>query len=230
MSGRTIPPMGLGLHGRDDRIEGPAARRPLDVRRFGDPLAEATEWTPIEGGGSNFGTHRLRVATFHRCEFRPTAGALAFYLAFALTGLATFVGGWIALFAGGADRLLVFLFLLLFGVAFGGVGGGMLYTGMHPIVFDVQLGYFWKGRRSPPYALGAQPKEAAALSSLHALQIVSERCSINTRSRFTSYELNLVLNDGSRRNVVDHGNLPALRDDACELARFLIVPVWDATE
>ena len=45
-----------------------------------------------------------------------------------------------------------------------------------------------------------------------------------------SYELNVVLQDGSRRNVVDHGNLDALRADARELAMFLVVPLWDATE
>jgi len=56
------------------------------------------------------------------------------------------------------------------------------------------------------------------------------RLSVSANRPFTSYELNLVLKDGSRRNLVDHGNLPALRDDARELAGFLIVPLWDATE
>jgi hypothetical protein len=35
--------------------------------------------------------------------------------------------------------------------------------------------------------------------------------------------------DGSRLNVVDHGDIARLRLDAAELGLFLEVPVWDAT-
>jgi hypothetical protein len=50
-----------------------------------------------------------------------------------------------------------------------------------------------------------------------------------SKNSYHSYELNLVLNDGSRINVVDHGNLERLRSDASTLSRFLDKPVWDAT-
>ncbi len=50
------------------------------------------------------------------------------------------------------------------------------------------------------------------------------------KSSYYSYELNLVLDDGSRINVVDHGNLDRLRGDAQTLSRFLDKPVWDATQ
>ena len=56
--------------------------------------------------------------------------------------------------------------------------------------------------------------------------MVSEYCSGETS--FYSYELNLVLADGSRVNVVDHGNLPRIRRDAAMLAGFLGVPLGDA--
>ena len=62
----------------------------------------------------------------------------------------------------------------------------------------------------------------------------STRCSScpNTsgnKNSYYSYELNLVLEDGSRVNVVDQGNLKRLRSDAQTLSRFLDKPVWDAT-
>jgi hypothetical protein len=41
-----------------------------------------------------------------------------------------------------------------------------------------------------------------------------------------SYELNLVLKDGRRINVVDHGGADKIRTDAATLADFLGVPVW----
>ena len=45
----------------------------------------------------------------------------------------------------------------------------------------------------------------------------------------TNYELNLVLEDGKRINVVDHENQDSLREDAGTLAAFLDKPIWDAT-
>ena len=68
-------------------------------------------------------------------------------------GLAVFVSG-------GRDALPPVLFLSLFGLVFTAVGGGLFYSGTKPIAFDIQLGYFWKGRNPPPYSFGAEPKEA----------------------------------------------------------------------
>ncbi len=62
---------------------------------------------------------------------------------------------------------------------------------------------------------------------MHALQLISEY--VSGKSSYYSYELNLVLDDGSRINVVDHGNLAAIREDAGKLALFLAKPLWDAT-
>ena len=50
-----------------------------------------------------------------------------------------------------------------------------------------------------------------------------------SKSSYYSYELNLVLHDGSRINVVDQGNLKRLRSDANAFSQFLDKPVWDAT-
>jgi hypothetical protein len=205
------------------------APTPLDPQRFQDPLATTTEWTPLVGGGASFGTHRLKEPGLHRREMRPTRGALAFYLLFLIVGLGVAAAGLAVFVAGGRDAVPPVLFLSLFGLVFTAVGGGLFYSGTKPIAFDVQLGYFWKGRNPPPYSFGLEPKEAIALPRIHALQIVSERCS-SSKSSFMSYELNLVLEDGSRRNVVDHGNIEGLRADARELAIFLAVPLWDATE
>jgi len=78
----------------------------------------------------------------------------------------------------------------------------------------------------------------AKLEDVHALQVIAECCSrrqTHSSGRTTtvahfSYELNLVLGNAKRVNVVDHGNLPKLRKDAQALAEFLDKPVWDAPE
>ena len=76
--------------------------------------------------------------------------------------------------------------------------------------------------------LVARGNSSAPLSSIHALQLLSEFIS-GSKSSYYSYELKLVLHDGSRINVVDQGNLERLRSDANTLSQFLDKPVWDAT-
>ena len=51
----------------------------------------------------------------------------------------------------------------------------------------------------------------------------------NNHRAFRSYELNVVLDDASRRNLVCHGDHARLRQDASTLAAFLNVPLWDAS-
>ncbi len=87
----------------------------------------------------------------------------------------------------------------------------------------------WKGRQPPDQVFDPSTlKHCTPLSRIHALQLIAERCHGKNQSYY-SYELNLVLDDGQRINVVDHGNCNALREDARALAAFLGKPVWDAT-
>lgn len=105
----------------------------------------------------------------------------------------------------------------------------MFYRQMLPIVFDKQDGLFWKGRK-PDSVMLTQEATAkyARLEVVHALQIIAEYLT-SKNGGYYSYELNLVLKDGNRINVVDHGNRKRLAEDAQVLADFLGVPVWDAT-
>jgi hypothetical protein len=50
------------------------------------------------------------------------------------------------------------------------------------------------------------------------------------KNSYDSYELNLVLRDGRRLNVIDHGTLHAIREDARILADYLGVSIWDAID
>lgn len=191
----------------------------FDPGTLGDPIAEATEWRPLKGGGANFRTHSLVKVSFNRLEFRASLGAKLFGLIFMGVGMGVMV-----LFGLNANEWVPVLFGLIFAL----VGGGILYSSLTPIVFDQSAGYFWKGRKAPRLMVNkADLKNATELDQIHALQLISERCHGSKRS-YTSHELNLVLKDGRRLNVVDHGNLEKLREDAGTLAAFLKKPVWDA--
>ena len=196
-----------------------------------DPLAEQTEWTPAAGGGANFRTHKLVVNDTQRMTFVATVGARLFCMVFLLIGLAVTVG---IPFSQMRHGKLSFSFDSIFpaaiGLVFAAIGALLLYFGTRPAVFDKRKGFYWKGRKAPDEVFDRRElKHCTELANIHALQIVSESCHSKNGS-YRSYELNLVLKDGTRMNVVDHGNLGKLREDTATLSQFLGIPVWDSTQ
>jgi hypothetical protein len=200
-----------------------------DPSRFDDPLALQTSWKPAKGGGTNFRTHRLVVVSTQRLEFRSSLGGKLFCLVFLLTGLGILIGFPAYRIIHGTSLLnFETAFLVMFGLVFSTVGGLMLYFFTMPSVFDKRWEYFCKGRKNPEMVYDKRRlKHYAKLDDIHALQLISEYCR-GDKSSYYSYELNLVLEDGSRINVVDHGDKKKLQADANTLADFLTVPVWDA--
>jgi hypothetical protein len=203
-------------------------RKRFDPSVIADPVAQQIEWSPAKGGGANFCTHKLVEVDPNRLEFKPTLLAWGFYLVFAVPGAGVVLA---AVLGSNLSRQSVLSLEvgvpILLGSFFLVIGTCMLYFGTAPIVFDKYRSCFWKGRKGPadvadPRAL----KHFAPLGEIYALQILSERCSSKNGS-YHSYELNLVLCDKRRINVVDHGNLRRLREDAQALSRFLAKPVWD---
>lgn len=205
-------------------------RPPIDGAHFGDPVAVRTAWSPLEGGGTSFCTHRLAELPPARVEFHATGGAKAFAGVFAGLGATVVVLGPVGLLAAGEPLGLVTVGMpVLFGGVFLAVGGWMWRSFTTPIVFDKGPGWFWRGRQEPYQVFDKTELSCATeLEHIHALQIIAERCT-SDKSHYMSYELNLVLKDGARLCVVDHGKLVQVRSDAAKLAQFLDVPLWDAT-
>jgi hypothetical protein len=202
---------------------------PFDPTRFGDPVAEQTSWMPAKGGGANFRTRKLVTVTPNRIEFRASMGAKIFFGSFLLGGIGVAVGVSAFHFSTGTFPFSPDTVLPLFaGIGFAVVGGCLLYFGTAPIVFDKSRGFFWKGRKAREGVFDSNSlKHFAGLEDIHALQLISEYCRGSKRSYY-SYELNLVLRNGRRINVMDHGDCEKLREDAQTLSQFLERPVWDA--
>jgi hypothetical protein len=203
-------------------------REPFDPSSLGDPVAMKTEWTTAGAAGTNLRTRRLVEAGPDRLEFRVSAGVILFVVFLLLQSLIP-----IALFGAFVYHAGLFTIeaaALCFGCLFYLVPSGLLlYYNTVPIVFDRLRGYFWKGRRAPDEGyddIGV--RKAARLTDVHALQIIAilQR---SGRGSYYMYELNLVLKDGSRLNVVGHRDQPGIRKEASTLSRFLGKPVWDAT-
>jgi len=208
-----------------------AGGRKIDPAVFGDPRALETQWIPAAPGGANFGTHRLIQVSANRVEFALTLAGKCFFLLFLLSGLGVLLLQVNRIRIGTADPSgKDFWIPLLAGLAFAVIGAGLYWFGATPRVFDRTRGAFWRSRREPSLMEGIRrTKTSVPLDSIHALQLLAEYVS-GDKSSYYSYELNLVLDDASRINVVDHGNLERLRGDARSLAQFLDIPLWDATQ
>jgi hypothetical protein len=205
------------------QLQGAKGERLTDPSRFGHPVAEKTEWSPLVRGGSNFRTHRLKSGGLGRMEFRPTVGLVAFASAFVVIGLGLMVAGVSEMI----ERMAAWI-----GVAFALAGGLIGGLGLRPVVFDREKGYFYKGWKKPESMIDpGRLKGYAELKHIVAIQLIGEWVSgsgRNSRS-YMSYELNLVLEDGARLHVVDHGSLEGIRRDAHTLGDYLGKPVWDAS-
>lgn len=189
-----------------------------------DPVALKTGWDPLKPGGANFKTHQL-VASPQRFEVRHSAGGLAFAGVFAGFG-ALFVLVGLAILVRDAQPG---------GLMFAMVGSVFVAAGVYmlrregPLTFDLQAGVYYRG---PAYRAGVESASVqGALSSIHALQLLQERIQSTASSgssSFTSHELNLVLADGTRVSVLDHGKGEAVLEAATQLAAALDVPIWQA--
>ena len=204
-------------------------KEPLDLTQFNDPLAETIEWHAAKPGGTNICTHRLSIKFDNTAVFKATFAIHVFTGVFIFLGLLAVIGPFIGMAQRGGFKLEL-LIPVTIGTVFCVLGTWMNRTFTAPVTFDLDSGYFWKGRKSPSNSFNVEEeiKEYAQIKDIHALQLLSEYCR-GDKSSYYSYELNLILNDGTRINVVEHGNLKKLRDDAEELAKFLNVPLWDIT-
>lgn len=198
---------------------------------FNHPLAQKTEWHPLKGGGTNFGTHRLDSSNSDLLVFKATKGAYIFSSIFTAVGVLGLLIP-VFVFIGMDDKE---WFILLFALLFGGIfltAGLLLFRFMtKPAVFDTFYGCFYKGKKRPKDHIDPNrdsKNPIVKLSDVKAIQILRERISSKNGSYY-SYEINLVLADASRVNVIDHGNHTAIIEDAETLATALGIPLWDGS-
>ena len=124
----------------------------------------------------------------------------------------------------------VFYILTAIAVSIVFIGINKILKWTVPIVFDRNMGCYWQSRKQPDSSSTHGYIASCQLNDIHAIQLLKESCGSPSKgSAYVSYELNLVLNDSSRLNVVDHRNSSQIRSDADKLSKFLGVPVWDAS-
>ncbi|WP_372807810.1 hypothetical protein [Pontiella sp.] len=207
----------------------------FDAASLNDPIAEQTEWSPLVGGGNQTKTRIYKQIGPDRVAFRPDPSVVAAVVVFFLAAVGCIGFTAYSFIRSGRFSLSP---LPIVGT-FMAVGCGyMIHRFFPPIMFDRRAGAFWNDWKSPEKVMRKDELKAYAdFDDIHALQIIREYCEERSSSssgssrtkRFYSYELNLVLADGARINVTDHGNQSQIREDAKRLAAFLEKPLWDAT-
>lgn len=201
----------------------------LDLSALNDDVVMKTGWGPLTGWGANFCTHTLKDISAGRVAFKMNWGAKFFSGIFMVVGISIIIG--ISIISSVQDNNIAYAFIQ-FGGVFLFVGVFLYRKWMTPRVFDHNCGYYWKGKEEHNSIDMQGIKEFCRLKDIYAIQLLNKLHIGTARSHkqstsFYSYELNLVMRDGSRINVVDHGNLSIIRKDATKLSGFLDVPVWD---
>ena len=199
-----------------------------DVSRFNHRVAEKTEWSPLRRGGTNFGTHYLDQSQRNLMIFKPTKGAMIFIGIFGMIGVLGVIIPIIVFLNGDKSNWP----LLLFGFVFGGLFTTASYFlnkfMAEQRVFDNFYREYYKGKIKPKELIIDEKNPLISLTDVVAFQIIKE--SIKSKNnRYYSYELNLIMKDASRINVIDHGKIKQMRIDADILAKQLGIPVWDNT-
>ena len=191
-----------------------------------EELKLKVDTSPLKIGGANFKTNVLLEVSSSKLVYKPSHGVAIFCFSFLAVGLGVLFFSILPIIKGSTQIMGTQWFLILFGLLFTGAGVFMFYNFYKPRVFDKQLGFYYKSYKLDPNQKSKNNKnKPIRLKSIKAIQIIGEHVS-NDKGSFKSFELNLVLEDGTRRNVVDHGNLKAIIGDAERLSEFLNIPIW----
>lgn len=193
-----------------------------------DPVAQKTQWSPAESGGHSGRSARLVEVNNQRMAVKITKSAI--YTAvgslamLAIVFVFTVGDRWIT---PEAEKPYLFTAVLVGMILFTIYS---LMTLAKPRTFDKTNGWYWCG-----FGLGNDTnkikthRKSVPLHDIHALQVMTEQVS-KSNGHYNSYELNLVLKDGTRRNVVDHSDFSTLMGDARVLAGFLNVDIWQKSD
>lgn len=215
--------MAIATTTHEARLQG--SETPSSLRQH--PIASKTAWCPLVPGGTVHKTHDIQVLSTTRAIFSTTAQSRLFSIFVSALGLGG-LGMGVYKILDAASPLNGALTLLV-GAMFSAAGFWLYRSGERSIIFDKSVGAFWAGKQPTPAKLATESSDWCKLEEIAGIQIISEQIGWE-KFDMESYELNLVLQDSRRLNVVDHGNLRQVQADAMRLSKFLQVPVWDAVE
>ena len=178
-----------------------------------DEIANKTEWSSYKKGGANFKTVVLNQKENGDMEIKPSR-----WLYFAV-----YVGSFVMsihLAIPIAQKFGAGYFVLP--IIIGPVVACVILKNMNRKYFDSSIGKYYIGKY-------ATSKCVVDFADVYALQIIRKKCYYRN-NRYYSYEINMVLNTGNRYNIMDHGNLNKIKENAQTIADILGVKLWDLSD
>jgi len=198
-----------------------------------DEVVNKTNWTPLVSGGISIKTRRLVKVGNDRIVLKTTARLYILFMLFIAVGCFTM---FLAFYGeGNGNPILVFLIgLVLFMI-----GIYLLLRQTKKITLDNHLKAMWQGKENPAKMINPSGIDGyVSLNKLHAVQILKELVENDTsddesgfstkNNDYFSYEINLIMNDGKRINIVDNAHKQSINTQAYAIADLFKIPVWDA--
>lgn len=180
---------------------------------------ENLDWTPLKGGGSNYRTKKFKMVSDKKVIFEPTKLNYIFPIIFCGMPLL-----FVSIIASSGERPPFFVYLML--LLFFSIGIAVGYFLLQPVTFDFERNIFYKGYKPSGRVVNLSEVKGIQIINEYVVSTSTSSNGSRNTSRFYSYEINLVLTDGRRVNVVDHGDKNSIIEDTKSLARLLNVPVY----
>ncbi len=194
-----------------------------EINEYGfDQEDVKVETTPLKRGGASFKTKDI-IFTNGLAYTQKSKGAKIFSWTFFLIGDALVLFGIYLYFY--KNEIEALLPLVIIGSIFSLVGFLMIKL-TKKITFDKSVGVYYTTKNYNPMALGVEHVKQGKLRDIKHIQVLKELVKTD-KSSFYSYEINLVLKDGNRLNVVDHGNLNVIKEQVQGLEVFLGIKVLE---
>jgi hypothetical protein len=212
-----------------------------------DPIARDTGWSSLKGWSTKWASHILVHREAHRVELKASALTNLVCLTPMLMGLCLMklfessphrgqllelsttqvtdhgvlssfgsTPQWVHQVLSGIGQLpITEVFLIFASVLL------LIHLGK-PAFFDLKQGRFWRGSQRQQSPRSSE----ISLDHIHAIQLI---ISDMKDRRAWCYEVNLVLKDSNRINLVSSQDLSELQRQAQYLGDFLKIPVWDVS-
>ncbi len=188
-------------------------------------LAEKVDWTPMQPGGSNFKTYKLKLPspTNLIIVHRHVLAKIFSFNAIIMTIIMVFLA-----YKMDFQPLFIVLAILM---SLGAIGIAGYYKNQsqksqYDVSFNKADGTFWRGHKDPRERTKRTANDYLKIDNIKALQLIREAQYDTDNQQYYSYELNLVFSDASRMTILDSGNKKAVLRDAEHIAQFLDVPLW----
>ena len=199
-----------------------------------DKFASRVGWSPCVSGGNNHTSQKLNQVNSSMFVYKPSFSTKLLLL-FLLSGtIVPLIGAfsnknifWIGL-------IISFFFFLFLLHSYNRLG--------KKIYFDKMIKMIYKSSKPKNLIKQKNKTNHIKFNEVHAIQLLFEtvrkrrnnysngiNISFFINPYYSSYELNLVLKNGSRINIIDHKNDALIYNDAETLAKLLNVKIWDAS-